>query len=130
MVNNKTSSLQVYSSNENKYINILKATTYTENQAFTILENQMPPMNTSQAFLSTSAKPRAIINGRNTRLRNIEVPFNVSGWPVGTSLSVEDYVNYFRSTSTLLPDTSRDSSTFDEDNNISVLIGIGRKNYY
>ena len=62
---------------------------------------------------------------RNTRSAYSEVPYNVTGWPIGTSLSVEDYVDYFRSTSNLIPDTSRDSSTFEEENSISVLIGIG-----
>ena len=66
-------------------------------------------------------------NRKLYRLKNKEIPFNVTGWPKGSSLSVEDYVNYFQSTSILRPDASKDSSTFDESNGISVLIGIGMK---
>ena len=88
----------------------------------------MQRIKATQTSLSTFLKHQTFTKGEKTRSRNIEVPYNVTGWPIGTSLSVEDYVDYFRFTSTLLPDTSRDSSTFDENNGISVLIGIGSIN--
>ena len=62
---------------------------------------------------------------KKSRLRRLEIPFNVTGWPAGSTLSVEDYVNYYQFTSILLPDASRDSSIFDDTNDISVLVGIG-----
>ena len=62
---------------------------------------------------------------KKTRLKHLEIPFNVTGWPVGSTLSAEDYVDYYHFTSILLPDASRDSSIFDDTNDISVLVGIG-----
>ena len=62
---------------------------------------------------------------KKTRLKRLEIPFNVTGWPAGSTLSVEDYVNYYQFTSILLPDASRDSSIFDDTNDMSVLVGIG-----
>ena len=62
---------------------------------------------------------------KKTRLKHLEIPFNVTGWPAGSTLSVEDYVDYYHLTSILLPDASRDSSIFDDTNDISVLVGIG-----
>ena len=55
-----------------------------------------------------------------------EVPYNITGWPISQSLSAEDYIDYFHYISILVPNTSRDSSVFDFDNNISILIGIGK----
>ena len=67
-----------------------------------------------------------LANKRKPRLKRLEIPFNVTGWPAGSTLSVEDYVNYYQFTSILLPDASSDSSIFDDTNDISVLVGIGK----
>ena len=123
--NINTSLVELYKFNENNNINSLPtvrdlnyratAPTRNENKSLTSRQHSASPLLTYSTF-----------DNRNVyRLKNKEIPFNVTGWPKGMSLSVEDYVNYFQTTSILIPNTSKDSSTFDETNGISVLIGIG-----
>ena len=126
LMNNTTSLLRLIDLYKNG--NILKISPYIKSRTITAKGNTVQHKNATQTSLSIISNGQTLGKGKKIRSRNIEVPYNVTGWPIGTSLSVEDYVDYFRSTSTLLPDTSRDSSTFDDNNNISVLIGIGRPN--
>ena len=76
---------------------------------------------------STRSKPSKTKAFRqNNKIRLKEIPFNVTGWPMGSSFSAEDYVDYFHKTSILSPDVSKDSSTFDEKNDYSVLVAVGK----
>ena len=82
---------------------------------------------TYQKIKSTASKHwKTNVLRRNNKIKLKEIPFNVTGWPLGSSLSVEDYVDYFRITSILSPDISKDSSTFDESNDYSVLVAVGK----
>ena len=75
---------------------------------------------------TTSKYYKTTVYRRPNKIKKKEIPFNVTGWPMGVSFSVEDYVDYFGITSTLLPDSSKDSSLFEESNNHSVLIAVGK----
>lgn len=76
---------------------------------------------------STISKPSKTKAFRqNNKIKLKEIPFNVTGWPMGSSFSAEDYVDYFHKTSILSPDVSKDSSMFDESNDYSVLVAVGK----
>ena len=95
-------------------------------QSTAVIEGKVTGLNVREKSITTSSRHSKVAKTKHVRLGNKEIPFNVTGWPLGTSLSVEDYVDYFKSTAVLFPDTSMDSSNFHEDNEISVLIGISK----
>ena len=80
--------------------------------------------NQIKSTISKPSKTKAF--RRNNKIKLKEIPFNVTGWPMGSSFSAEDYVDYFHKTSILSPDVSKDSSTFDENNDYSVLVAVGK----
>ena len=125
MSNIDTSLVELYKVNENNNINSLPTFRDKNYQATAPIRNQKKSLTSKQHSASHLLTSSTFDNRKLHRIRHKEIPFNVTGWPNGVSLSVEDYVNYFQSTSMLMPDTSKDSSTFDESNGISVLIGIG-----
>ena len=80
--------------------------------------------NQIKSTISKPSKTKAF--RQNNKIKLKEIPFNVTGWPLGSSFSAEDYVDYFHKTSILSPDVSKDSSTFDENNDYSVLVSVGK----
>ena len=80
--------------------------------------------NQIKSILSKLSKTKAF--RQNNKIKLKEIPFNVTGWPMGSSFSAEDYVDYFHKTSILSPDVSKDSSTFDANNDYSVLVAVGK----
>ena len=117
--------LLILSKNENN-----KSQIYNKNSKKKLIKEENQNQSTSKVRQQIKSKslqhPKTNVYKRHNKFSKKEIPFDVPGWPMGASFSVEDYVDFFGITSIISPDISKDSSIFDETNEYSVLIAVGK----
>ena len=135
--NNGTKTIkQIYDTTTNRNLLILanyknnKLQLYNKNSTIKLIKGENVNQSTSKVRQQIKSKSlqhsKTNVYRRHNKFSKKEIPFDVPGWPMGASFSVDDYVDFFGITSIVLPDISKDSSIFDESNKYSVLIAIGK----
>ena len=138
--NNGTKTIkQIYDTTTNRNLLILanyknnKLQLYNKNSTIKLIKGENVNQSTSKVRQQIKSKSlqhsKTNVYRRHNKFSKKEIPFDVPGWPMGASFSVDDYVDFFGITSIVLPDISKDSSIFDERNKYSVLIAVGKFKY-